>query len=228
MDFVNMVSGKIGGAVSWTVDSSWGLGYWHSIPSSVISWIGRNGWKVACATGRGVEWCWDNRVRQFATAASFAIVLNEYTFHKGTIDKAHAFDFSIKNLLLAFIASSSVNYLWETTCLWNPLDGAVAKGILANGAIVTLDALSIAALLKGMGRKTVASQKGEKTPKKIKKCGLFTKLIAVSWIVYRCADIGLEWGNASHGLVQLNFDPTLSMWNRVQGWMPTSPPAVAA
>lgn len=249
MNFVNMVSGKIGGAVSWTVDSSWGLGYWHSLPSSVISWISRNGWKAACATGRGVEWCWDNRVRQLITSGVCAFYLQDNLFLIKDNVKPRPYSFGPLRLLLAFVASSAVNYLWETKALYYPLNGAVAKGILANGAVVTLDALSIAALLKGMGGKKTASQpaskpflkkdlsyssrntEGEtestsKLPKDIKKCGFLTKLIAVSWILYRCADIGLEWGNASHGLVQLNFDPTLSMWSRVQTWM--NPPAVAA
>lgn len=246
MDFVNMVSGRIGGAVSWTVDSSWGLGYWHSLPSSIVSWFGRNGSKLAGMTGRGIEWCWDNRVRQLITSAGFAFALNAYIFFEGKNNGTLAFDFSAKNLLLAFIASSGVNYLWETKLMWYPLDGAVAKGILASGTITTLDALSIAALFKGMGAKKANSSTKQpeaqrrsfafrtedaytpKVPKGAKKCGLFTKLVAVSWIVYRCADIGLEWGNASHGLVRLNFDPTLSMWSRVQSLMPSNVPAVAA
>lgn len=50
MQLINSISNGVGRAIDWTVDSSWGLSYWHSIPSTL----------------------WDSRVRQLITSALVA------------------------------------------------------------------------------------------------------------------------------------------------------------
>lgn len=91
--------------------------------------------------------------------------------------------------------------LWETKLLSAPLDGALMKTILANSTVATLDTLSILPFLKTW-----------ESPTRTKSS------LGIAWLLFRCADIGLSFGNASHGLVRLDFDPILGMVRRLAFW----------
>lgn len=211
MQLINPISNGIGRAIDWTVDSSWGLSYWHSIPSTL----------------------WDSRIRQMissAFVASFPALIAAQTDPENpspfgitgdVINAAESLDAAALRLMpnlrptsqtsirqplslsFIFFPLSILSWLWETKFLSAPLDGGLLKTILANSAVATLDIFSIAPLFK-----------------RWEKPGRTRSGFAFAWLLYRCADIGLSFGNASHGLVRLDLDPTLSMARRLAFWAP--------
>lgn len=116
-------SNAIGRMVDWTVDSSWGLSYWHSL-----------GFK-----------CLESR---FAPPiVSLFCILGSHYFHNEHNKNSPQIQTAGK-LFNPMWPMFLTAFLWETKLLSRPLDGATMRTILAHTAVAGIDSFSAFGLVE--------------------------------------------------------------------------------